>query len=194
MLNKNVSNDKVANYEQLNSKVVELIVKNMQPIDMHRAVQYLILPACEEVKPVSHSYSEGTVSNVPLSHNSISGYIKKIPTDIRQQLVKKLIGKKFSLLLDIHHERHMLSYVRFVDEDSIVEHFLSYIELTAEATESDILYNSIPPMLGQFGLKFQHCVSIFVARWMKIKTNRLLNTCRKSYLIKQSNVGMLGTF
>ncbi|XP_034188114.2 SCAN domain-containing protein 3-like [Osmia lignaria lignaria] len=156
------ANDEVANYEQLNCKVVELIVKNMQLIDMHRAVQYLILPACEEVNLVSHSYSEGTESNVSLSHNSISGYIKKILRDIRQQLIAKLVGKKFSLLLDVHHERHLMSYVRFVDEHSIVEHFLSYIDLTEKVTDSDI-YNSIQDMLRTNELEFQHCVSIFVA-------------------------------
>ncbi|XP_046142758.1 zinc finger BED domain-containing protein 5-like [Osmia bicornis bicornis] len=157
-----VANDEVANCERLNCKVVELIVKNMQPIDMHRAVQYLILPACEEVKPVLHSSSGGTVSNVSLSHNSISGYIKKIPSDIQQQLLQKLVGKKFSLLLDIHHGCHLLNYVRFVDENSILEHFLSYIELTPKATESDI-YNSILDMFRINELEFQHCVSIFVA-------------------------------
>lgn len=159
-----IANDEVESYEKLNCKAIKLIVKNMPSIEIPRAMQYLILPACEKIRSVSHICQIQT--------NSISGYIKKIPSDIRQQLVRKIGDKKFSLLLDIHHRPffHLLGYVRFVDEHSIVEHFLCYIELTPEATESDI-YHSVEEKLETNGLNFQHCVSIFVAS-MKINKNK----------------------
>jgi hypothetical protein len=60
-------------------------------------------------------------------------------SDIQKQVAKKLYdGKNFSLQLDkstdISQKCQLLSYIRFLDRDSVVEHFLPYTELPVTST------------------------------------------------------------
>jgi hypothetical protein len=76
-------------------------------------------------------------------------------SDIQKQVVEKLYdGKKISLQLDestdITQKCQLLIYIRFLDGDSVVEHFLSCTELPVMSTGLDIYeYNSMTATLEE---------------------------------------------
>ena len=68
---------------------------------------------------------------VPLSNNTISRRIDKTSNDINNQLVAKMHGNEFSLLLDEattstnNKDAYLICYVRFIDnDDNIIEDLL----------------------------------------------------------------------
>jgi hypothetical protein len=121
-----VEKTQVASY-----KVAEIIARNMQP---HTIAETLILPACKQiVKSVLGEAAEREISNVPLSDDTISRRIEDMSSDIQKQVAEKIYdGKKCSLQLDestdIIQKYQLLSYIRFLCGDSVVEQFLSCTE------------------------------------------------------------------
>jgi hypothetical protein len=113
----------------------------MQP---HTIAETLVLPACKQiVKSVLGETAEREISNVRLSNDIISRRIEDMFSDIQKQVTEKLYGgKKFSLQLDestdISQKCQLLSYIRFLDGDSVVEQFLSCTELPVTSTGLDV--------------------------------------------------------
>jgi hypothetical protein len=91
--------------------------------------------------------AEREISNVPLSNDTISRRREDMSSDIQKHVAEKLYdGKKCSLQLDestdISQKCQLLSNIRFLDGDSVVEQFLSCTELPVTSTGLDI-YNSM---------------------------------------------------
>jgi hypothetical protein len=85
-------------------------------------------------------------------------------SDIQKEVAEKLHdGKKFSLQLDestdISQKCQLLSYIRFLDGDSVVEQFLSCTELPVMSTGLDI-YNSMTAMLEENKLCWGNCIAV----------------------------------
>ena len=72
-------------------------------------------------------------------------------------------GRVFSLQLhestDISKKCQLLSYIRFVDQDSITGQFFSCTELPSTSVGSDV-YNSISSTLELNGLSWKNCLSV----------------------------------
>lgn len=143
-------------------KVAEIVTKKMQP---HTIAEDVILPACKEiVKSMLGDSAEKEISLVPLSNDTISRRIDDMSSDIQCHVHEKLSdGRVFSLQLDestdISKKCQLLSYIRFVDEESIIEQFLSCTELPSTSTGADV-YNSISSTLEQNGLSWKNCLSV----------------------------------
>lgn len=153
----------IAEKAQLASyKVAEIIARKMQP---HTAAETLILPACKEiVKSILGEDAEREISKVPLSNDTISRRIEDMSFDIQKQVAEKLHGDtKFSLQLDestdISQKCQLLSYIRFLDGESVVEQILSCTELPLTSTGLDI-YNNMTATLEENKLCWKNCISV----------------------------------
>jgi hypothetical protein len=113
-------------------KVVEIIPMKMQP---HTIAEDLILPTCKEiVESMLGEGAEKEISVVPLSNDIISRLIDDMSSDIHINVAEKVSdGRIFALQLDESTDTskkcQLLSYIRFVEEDSIIEQFCSCTEL-----------------------------------------------------------------
>jgi hypothetical protein len=135
----------------------------MQP---HTIAETLILPACKQiVKSVLREAAEREISNVPLSNDTISRRIEDMSSNIQKQVAENLYdGKRFSLQLDgstdISQKCQLLSYTRFLDENSVAEQ-LSCTELPVTSTGLDIYeYNSMTAMLEEYKLCWGNRISV----------------------------------
>jgi hypothetical protein len=104
----------------------------MQP---HTIAEDVILPACKEiVKSMLGDGAGKEIFLVPLSNDTISRRTDDMSSDIQSHVVEKLSGcRLFSLQLDkstdISQKRQLLSYIRFVNQELIIEQFFSCTEL-----------------------------------------------------------------
>jgi hypothetical protein len=143
-------------------KVAEITARNMQP---HTVAETLILLACKHiVKSVLGEAAEREISNVPLSNDTISRRIEDMSSDIQKQVAEKLYdGKNVSLQLDesrdISQKCQLLSYIRLLDGDFIVEQFISCTELPVTSTGCEI-YNSMTATLEENKLCWGNCISV----------------------------------
>jgi hypothetical protein len=95
----------------------------------HTIAEELILPAALDMVNIMVGESAGKlISTVPLSNNTISRRIHHIAEDLNDQLIEKMKGKEFGLQLDeatdSNKDAHIICYVRFLDDNIIVEDFL----------------------------------------------------------------------
>jgi len=143
-------------------KVAEVIARKMQP---HTAAETLILPACKEiVKSMLGEAAEREISKVPLSNDTIARRIEDMSADIQKQVAEKLnYGAKFALQLDestdISKKCQLMSYVRFLNGESLAEQFLACKELPLTSTGSDI-NNCMTSTLKENGLYWKNCISV----------------------------------
>lgn len=156
-INKTSEKALVASY-----KVAEVIARKMQP---HTAAETLILPACKEiVKSMFGEAAERKRSKVPLSNDTIARRIEDMSADIQKQVAEKLNdGAKFALQLDESTDTskkcQVMSYVRFLNGESLAEQFLACKELPLTSTGSDI-NNCMTSTLEENGLYWKNCISV----------------------------------
>jgi hypothetical protein len=143
-------------------KVSEIVAKRIQP---HTIAEDVILPACKEiVKSILGDDAEKEISFVPLSNDTVSRRIDDMSSDIQCHVREKLSDSRlFSLQLDestdISKECQLLSYIRFIDEDSVIEQFLACSELSTTSTGADV-YESMSNTLTENGLSWKNCLSV----------------------------------
>lgn len=119
--NKSVS-EKV---QQCSIEIAELIALNTKPYTLAEAI---ILPACRKiVKTMLGDQAEELISKILVSNNTIQRRIKDLSMDIEATLNDKMKGKNFALQIDestdISSKAQLLAFIRFVDGESIVNHF-----------------------------------------------------------------------
>nr|XP_012144314.1 PREDICTED: SCAN domain-containing protein 3-like [Megachile rotundata] len=88
--------------------------------------------------------------------------VRNMSSDIKEQLIEKVRDKKFSLQYEVTEDYELLINIRFLNENRVVEHFLSYTKLSTTATGLDI-FNCITTRLGEHMLCWENCVSLCVA-------------------------------
>nr|XP_012144313.1 PREDICTED: zinc finger BED domain-containing protein 5-like [Megachile rotundata] len=88
--------------------------------------------------------------------------VRKMSSDIKRQLIEKVCDKKFSLQYEVTEDYELLINIRFLNENRVAEHFLSYTKLSTTATGLDI-FNCITTRLGEHMLCWENCVSLCVA-------------------------------
>jgi len=134
----------------------------MQP---HTIAEDVILPACKEiVKSMLGDNAEKEISLVPLSNDTVSRRIGDMSSDIQCHVREKLSDSRlFALQLDestdISKKCQLLSYIRFIDDDSVIEQFLACSELPTTSTGTDV-YDSMSNTLTENGLSWKNCLSV----------------------------------
>lgn len=142
-------------------KVAELIALKLKP---HTIAESLILPSCcEIVKIMFGEDAINEIMKIPLSNDTIKKRIKDMSLDIEKTVNNKLSKKFFALQIDesvdISSKAQLLAFVRFIDENEIVNQFLCCRELTGHTKGKDI-FNCITTYLEKYQISWDFCVGI----------------------------------
>jgi len=141
-------------------KVSEIVAKRMQP---HTIAENVILPAYKEiVKSMLGDNAEKEISLVPLSNDTVSRRIGDMSSDIQCHVREKCDSRLFELQLDestdISKKCQLLSYIRFIDDDSVIEQFLACLNYPQRQLEQTCMIQC--PILTDNGLSWKNCLSI----------------------------------
>lgn len=131
----------------------------------HTIAETVILPACQEI--VRIIFGEDGVSElnkIPLSDNTISRRIQDMSGDIECQVKSKILKHELFALqvdecTDITGKAELLVFVRFIDDEAIVEDFLCCKELP-ETTKGQDVFDVLNSYLEYCGLNWKNCVGI----------------------------------
>ena len=118
-----------------------LIAQSGKP---HTIGETLILPAVSEVlRKVLHKPGpEQVIKSIPLSNNTVQRRVDEMSDNIEEQLCMILKTTEFSLQLDEStlpaKKSLLLTYVRFVKDENLMEEFLSAKELETHTTGESV--------------------------------------------------------
>ena len=142
--------------------VAELIAKEMKP---HTIGETLILPACSAiVRTMFGPDAEAEIMKIPLSNDTMSRRIFDLSTDIEKRVINKVTESKlFSMQLDestdIGGKAHLLVFIRFIEEDKIVDDFLCCKQFEKTTTGKDV-FDIMDMYLKSTALSWESCVGI----------------------------------
>jgi hypothetical protein len=142
--------------------VAELVAKEMKS---HTIAESLILPACQAiVKTMLGEEAEKEIKKIPLSNNTISRRITTMSEDIEENVVEKLKqSKKFALQVDestdISGKAQLLGFVRFTENEEILENFLFCKELS-ETTKGLDVFDVVTSYLESNSLSWSGCEGV----------------------------------
>lgn len=142
--------------------VAKLIARQKKP---HTIGETLIKPACMEIVRIMLGPDEvKNVNNVPLSADTIKRRIDDMSCDILETLITKLKkAGNFSLQIDestdIKNQAQLIIIVRFVDEDSIKEHYFFCKEIP-ERTTGEEIFRVTDDFLQTYGIQWSNCTSV----------------------------------
>lgn len=121
--------------------VAELVAQKMKS---HTKAESIILPACcEIVKIMFGEECEKEVRKIPLSNNTISRRIEDMSKDVEIQVNEKLKAVDFFALqldesTDITGKPQVITFVRFICENELIEQFLFCKDLPGTTTGLEI--------------------------------------------------------
>jgi len=142
--------------------VAELVAKEMKP---HTVAESLILPACRAiVRTMFGEEAEREVQKIPLSDSTISRRISEMSSDVESNVIDKLKNSDgFSLQVDestdISGKAQLLAFIRFKDENEIIENILCCKELP-ETTKGVDVFNTMTDYLQIHDLSWNSCKGI----------------------------------
>ncbi|XP_064083904.1 zinc finger MYM-type protein 6-like [Macrobrachium nipponense] len=101
---------------------------------------------------------------VPLSHQTVSRRLSEMSADITDQVVNKLkASQSFALQVDestdFSGQAHLVSFVRYIDEDDIKEHIL-FCKKIEEYTTGEAIFNVINQFFSEQELSWKSCLSM----------------------------------
>lgn len=103
------------------------------------------------------------IMKIPHSNDTIKNRIKNMSDDIEKTVIDKLSKQYFALQIDeftdISGKAHLLGFVRFINENEILNQFLCCRELTEYTTGQDI-FDSITSYFEKFKISWELCVGI----------------------------------
>lgn len=143
-------------------KISELIAKKKKP---HTIGEELILPACKEIVDVMFGKEAAEqISNIPLSNDTVRRRIITMSEDIVKNVNEILQkDKEFALQLDestdVSGKSQLISFIRFVNEEKIIEQFLFCRELQTTTTGVDI-FNAVDNYFEENNMVWSNCISI----------------------------------
>lgn len=128
----------------------------------HTIAEQLILPAAlDMVTAMMDEKSAAKLKTIPLSNDTIARRICDISNDLEDQLIQKIKEIRFALQVDeatdSNKDSLFISYVRFVNSESMCEDllFCKYIKKRATADE---LFKIMDSYLKEHDLKWDNCV------------------------------------
>lgn len=142
--------------------VAKLIARQKKP---HTIGETLIKPACMEIVRLMLGPNEvNEVNKVSLSADTVKRRIHDMSGDILGTLVRKLIlAEKFSLQIDestdIKNMAQLIAIVRFVDEDSIKEHYL-FCKEVPERTTGEEIFQVTDEFFKKYNIQWSNCISV----------------------------------
>lgn len=142
--------------------VAKLIAQQKKP---HTIGETLIKPACMEIVRLMLGPNEvKDVSKVSLSADTVKRRIQDMSSDILGTLIKKIISAGiFALQIDestdIKNKAQLMAIVRFVDEDSIKEHYL-FCKEVPERTTGEQIFQVTDNFFKIHNIQWTNCVAI----------------------------------
>ncbi|XP_043926792.1 zinc finger BED domain-containing protein 5-like [Protopterus annectens] len=134
----------------------------------HTVVESLIMPACQlMVKTMLSDEAERVIAKMPSSNNTVARRIEMMSDDINYSVCNYLkICKIFSLQLnestDISGKAQLMAFVRYPNQQSLIEQFLFCRELIQ--THGEDIFKCVCTFFEQHGLLWQWCTSICTDR------------------------------
>uniref|UniRef100_A0A834RDR4 Zinc finger BED domain-containing protein 5 n=1 Tax=Sarcoptes scabiei TaxID=52283 RepID=A0A834RDR4_SARSC len=130
----------------------------------HIIAEELILPAAIDLVSIMIGEEEAKLlSKVPLSKDTIGRRIQHMGENLNTQLIEKLRGKEFSLLIDDSRESEkdarFICYVRFIDEELIVEDLFFCVNITLTSSSHE-LFEVLDKYIDGNGLDWTSCVGV----------------------------------
>jgi hypothetical protein len=130
----------------------------------HTIAEELILPAALDMVNIMVGESAGKlISKVPLSNNTISRRIHHIAEDLNDQLIEKMKGKEFGLQLDeatdSNRDAHLICYVRFLDDNIIVEDLL-FCKSISESGKAQDLFEILDKFITENNFDWEKCIGV----------------------------------
>ena len=130
----------------------------------HTLAESVNLPACKKmVKSMLGETAEKEISRIPLSNDTIHKRILDFSENIDTNVQKKLEGSKFALIFDestdISNSAQLLVFVRFINDDEIINKFLCCREMPTTTRGQDI-FDMITGYLKKMNLTWKFCVGI----------------------------------
>ena len=131
----------------------------------HTLGESLILPACKKiVKRMLGNEAAKEISKVPLSNDTVYRRILETSTNIEKTVCSnKLQFSYFALQVDESTDNantaQLLAFIRFIDEDEIVNRFLFCKELST-TTKGEDVFNILNDYLSKWQISWTSCVNI----------------------------------
>ena len=147
---------------QASFAIAEIIAKQMKP---HTIAESLILPACIAVSKIFFGDAAANeLKNIPLSDNTIGRRITTMSVDIEKDVMLKLKAAEFFAIqvdesTDSSGKAQLLAFIRFIENDAIVEEFLCCKELP-ETTRGQDIYDTLTSYLNRWDMNWEKCVGI----------------------------------
>ncbi|XP_076324212.1 zinc finger BED domain-containing protein 5-like [Tachypleus tridentatus] len=147
---------------QASFAVAEIVAKQMKP---HTIAESLILPACVTIAKIFFGDAAAEeIKNIPLSDNTIGRRITDMSVDIEKGVMLKLKAADFFAIqvdesTDLSGKSQLLAFIRFIENDGIVEDFLCCRELP-ETTKGQDIYDALSSYLNHWDLTWEKCVGI----------------------------------
>ena len=142
--------------------VSEIVASKMKS---HTIAESVILPACQQIVRIMFGEEAiSKLSKIPLFDHTISRYIHDMSENIECNIKSKILTHKLFALqvhesTDITGKAQLLVFIRFIDDDSIVEDFLCCKELP-ETNKGQSIFDVINSYLEHCELKWKNCVGI----------------------------------
>ena len=140
----------------------------------HTLVESVILPTCKKmVKSMLGETAEKDIGKIPLSNDTIHRRILDLSENIDANVQKKLEGSKFALIFDestdISNSAQLLVFVRFNNDDEIINQFLRCKEMPTTTRGQDVPCQDAPCMVG--------CINGFASLAQKENPNLVRTHC-----------------
>uniref|UniRef100_A0A0L8GVG6 Uncharacterized protein n=1 Tax=Octopus bimaculoides TaxID=37653 RepID=A0A0L8GVG6_OCTBM len=130
----------------------------------HTLTKLIILPACRKmVKTMLGNEAGQKISKIPLSNNTIHRRIMDLSADMEENVQNKLQNSEFTLQVhestDISIKAQLLTSIRFIDGNQIINQFFCCKEMPLTTRGQDI-FDILSVYLEKWILSWNSCVGI----------------------------------
>ncbi|XP_014778772.1 protein ZBED8 [Octopus bimaculoides] len=130
----------------------------------HTLSESIILPTCRKmVKTMLGDEAEQEISKNPLSNNTIHRRIMDLPADIEGNVQNKLQNSEFAQQADestdINNKVQLLTFIRFIDGNQIINQFFCCEEMPLTTRGQDI-FDILSAYLEKWNLSWNSRVGI----------------------------------
>ncbi len=156
--------DKLTISEKAQIASIEVSEMIAQKMKSHTLAESIILPACRiMVKRMLGNEAEQAISKIPLSNNTVHRRIMELSSDIEKNVFDKLQNSEFALQVDestdISNKAQLLTFIRFIDGDQIINQFFCCKEMPRTTRGQDV-FEILSTYLEKWKLSWKSCIGI----------------------------------